>query len=65
MQLTLERPDHEFFLRARRRHRGVVNERRRPQFRDRAETLLEDWDPADARMRHRPTWRHCWPWILK
>ncbi|MFD0740418.1 Mth938-like domain-containing protein [Lysobacter koreensis] len=50
MQLTLERPDHEFFLRGADGAVALVNERRlSASFVIAPNTLLEDWAVTDAR----------------
>ena len=50
MQLTLERPDHEFFLRGADGQVALVNDRRlSASFVLAPDTLVEDWPVTDAR----------------
>lgn len=50
MQLTLERPDHEFFLRGADGQVALVNDRRlSASFVLAPDTLVEDWQVTDAR----------------
>ncbi|SDY43918.1 Uncharacterized conserved protein, contains Mth938-like domain [Lysobacter sp. yr284] len=51
MQLTLERPDHEFFLRGADGRAALVNDRRLERsFILAPNTLIQDWPVADVRV---------------